>query len=127
MKKLTLVDEKGESHTVWAEIADTPEERQVGLMDRTYLPENTGMLFVFEKELVVYFWMKNTLIPLDIVFFQADGQYVSSTPMVPCEKDPCPSYHSLNPSMYALELPKDFVKTNGVKKGWRLHIPDLVR
>ena len=71
-----------------AEFAYTDMERQQGLMGRTELAEDEGMLFVFEENQNLFFWMKNTLIPLDIIFFDRDGNFVSSTTMQPCPKNP---------------------------------------
>ena len=63
----------GKTHVFTVEIARTPEEQAKGLMFRTSLPENGGMLFPFEKPRFASFWMKNTLIPLDMFFVRADG------------------------------------------------------
>ncbi len=87
------------------EIADTPETRRTGLMHRTELTKNSGMLFVYDSARSVSFWMKNTLIPLDILYFDADlklTQIYADTP--PCKSDPCPTYPSTQPTKYVLEL-----------------------
>jgi uncharacterized membrane protein (UPF0127 family) len=118
-KWITLTD--GESEVmVNAEIADEPAEYAQGLMERGSLPEGRGMLFVFNDEVPRSFWMKNTLIPLDIMFFDEKGGFVSSTSMVPCEENPCPLYSSGAPAMYALEVPGGFVQQNQIGKGWQL-------
>jgi uncharacterized protein len=78
--------------TILLEVARTSQEQQVGLMNRTELAADRGMLFVFSPPREVGFWMKNTLIPLDMLFI-ADGvvKHISAnTP--PCKTDPCPSY-----------------------------------
>jgi len=93
---------------VSVEIADDPEEQQLGLMHRTELPEGQGMLFIFPEPRMLSFWMKNTLIPLDILFFDAEGKFVSMQTMDPCRSDPCAYYSSANLSTYALELPAGF-------------------
>ncbi len=64
-----------------------------------------GMLFVFEAEREGAFWMKNTLIPLDIAFFDGSGELVGSLGMLPCEADPCPLYDIDEPYRFALEVP----------------------
>jgi hypothetical protein len=106
---------------VQAEIAGTPEARTQGLMSRTELPEGTGMLFVMPPEqAVLTFWMKDTLIPLDILFFDEKGKFVSWAGMTPCEADPCSTYTSAGPAQYALEVPAGFVEKENVGTGWVL-------
>lgn len=109
--------------TVTVEIADEPAERERGLMHRTELPEDMGMLFIFEREQPLAFWMKNTLIPLDILYFDAGGQWVSSVTMEPCIKDPCRTYPAEGPAQYALEVNKGYVLAHGIGEGWTLNLP----
>lgn len=101
------------------EIADTMEKRAQGLMFRTSLPKDHGMLFVFENEEELAFWMKNTLIPLSIGYFDRDKKLVNSM-----EMDPAPAteispktYHSAKPAMYALEMTKGWFSRNKVGPG----------
>jgi uncharacterized membrane protein (UPF0127 family) len=87
------------------ELARTPEEQGQGLMFRESLPEKTGMLFLFGDKGVHRFWMKNTMIPLDMVWMDAEGRvlFVSAdTP--PCKADPCPSYGPESPASSVLEV-----------------------
>lgn len=91
----------GEAWTV--AVAATPSHRAQGLMGVTDLGERDGMLFVFDGDTDSGFWMKNTLIPLDIAFFAADGTLVDLLTMVPCEQDPCPVYTPRGPYRYAVE------------------------
>jgi hypothetical protein len=86
-------------------LADSSELRQQGLMFVEDLGDLNGMLFVFEQERTGAFWMKNTLIALDIVFFDDDGAFVGGLSMVPCEADPCPLYDVGLPYRFALEAP----------------------
>lgn len=117
-----LVSPAGENVTLAVEIADDPQERETGLMHRTALPAGTGMLFVFEREQQLSFWMKNTLIPLDILFFDRDGRFVSRASMTPCVTDPCPLTPAGAPVQYALEVNRNEVKTAEVGEGWMLRM-----
>ena len=87
------------------EIADTIPERQIGLMNRDTLDQNKGMLFIYEREGIYTFWMKNTKIPLDIMWLDKNKKVVyinKNTP--PCLNDPCPSYIPTNFAQYILEV-----------------------
>jgi uncharacterized membrane protein (UPF0127 family) len=86
------------------ELAVTAAQRSVGLMHRTQAPRD-GMLFVFRYPSSGGFWMKNTLVPLTIVFFDAYGKRVRRLSMVPCKKDPCTTYDPGRTYRFALELP----------------------
>ena len=87
------------------EVVSAPEERARGLMFRESLAPDAGMLFVFEQEGVYPFWMKNTLIPLDIIWINAGREIVSiSEETPPCEADPCPWYNPGAAARYVLEI-----------------------
>jgi uncharacterized protein len=86
------------------EVAKTTAQRTRGLMNRRQAPKD-GMLFVFPGTTSGGFWMKNTLVPLTIVFFDSAGKRVRKLSMVPCRKDPCPIYDPGRPYRFALELP----------------------
>ena len=88
-------------------IADSPDLRGQGLMGVTSLGDLDGMLFYWRHEASGGFWMKDTVIPLDIVWFLADGSFAGRASMVPCTADPCPTY-SPGPGIdyrYAIEAP----------------------
>ena len=102
---------------VTAEIADDNMERAVGLMNRTSLVENAGMIFVFEDENHRSFWMKNTLIPLDIIFIDKNKTIVDIITMQPCKNLFCDSYRSKAPAKYVLEVNAGFAEEHGVKVG----------
>jgi len=85
------------------ELAMTPTARGRGLMFRKRAPAN-GMLFVFPYPTTSGFWMKNTLVPLTVVFFNADGKRVARLSMKPCRADPCPVYNPKRLYRFALEL-----------------------
>jgi hypothetical protein len=93
----------GQRFTV--ELATDEASRVHGLMMRTTLAADHGMLFVFPDTAARGFWMKNTLIPLDILYFDADRRLVSMQLNVPpCKADPCPTYPSHAAARYVLEL-----------------------
>lgn len=84
-------------------VADEPAERSRGLMGVTDLGDLDGMLFAWDDDVTSGFWMKDTLIPLDIAFFAADGVLVDLLRMEQCPADPCPVYHPAGPYRYAVE------------------------
>jgi uncharacterized membrane protein (UPF0127 family) len=86
------------------ELAVTSSQRSLGLMNRRKAPAD-GMLFVFRRDTSGGFWMKNTLVPLTIVFFDAEGKRVRRLSMTPCRRDPCPIYEPRRRYRFALELP----------------------
>ena len=103
---------------VYAEAADTPAQRETGLMNRTSLNENAGMLFVFPTEQKQSFWMKNMRIPLDIVFITTDKHVLDVYQSVPpCTTDPCVSYTSNAPIRYVLEVNAGFSEQHGITSG----------
>ncbi|MBW2987466.1 DUF192 domain-containing protein [Candidatus Woesearchaeota archaeon] len=85
------------------EIADTPLERSEGLMDRKALCDTCGMLFIMDKEAKHSFWMKNTLIPLDMVFIDSDLVVVDVLQAIPCTEEPCAHYTPKEDALYVLE------------------------
>ena len=91
--------------TVKVEIADKPDTRELGLMYREHLDDNAGMLFIFPAPTTAQFWMKNTMIPLDMVWMDGGGKVLfisAQTP--PCKADPCPSYGPNSPAAMVLEI-----------------------
>lgn len=106
------IEINGNIYTV--EVANTQEKRSKGLMFRKKLPEDSGMLFVFSYEDYRYFYMKNTLIPLDIAFFDSQLKIVSIKQMEPLDETTVPSDKK---AMYALEMNKDFFRKKGIKVG----------
>ncbi len=109
------------------EIADDKQERTKGLMLRTELDENSGMLFVFDEENYQTFWMKNTLIPLDMVFIGKDMKIVGIKNAVPCKQDPCTLYKSARPAKYVLEVNGNFTSRNSIIVGNKAEIKKLYK
>lgn len=87
-------------------VADEPAERSRGLMGVTDLGDLDGMLFVFEEDTRAGFWMKDTLIALDVAFFGEDGGFVDLLTMEPCRADPCPTHTPSGAYRYAVEAPE---------------------
>ncbi len=114
---VVLTDPTGIRTTMQVDVADEPGEWQLGLMNRPVVER--GMVFVFPDQQMRSFWMKNTLVLLDIAYFRADGTWVSSARMEPCVADPCVTYPSAGPAMYALELPAGGIG-QGIGSGWTL-------
>jgi uncharacterized membrane protein (UPF0127 family) len=107
---------------VTVEAADTPAERAHGLMGRTSLGTDEGMVFVFDGPTDGSFWMKDTLIPLSIAFWDEDGRIVGIRDMEPCTADPCPTYGSPEPYVGALEVDQGFFAEHGVVIGDRIEL-----
>ncbi len=114
---VTIETAAGDQVVVPVEVADSPEEREVGLMNRTSLPEDSGMIFLFDEDSSGGFWMKDTLIPLSIAFAAADGTIVSILDMEPCEADPCEIYDPGVTYRSALEVNKGAFSRWGVAEG----------
>lgn len=109
--------------TFSVEVADTREKQALGLMFRDSMPADAGMLFLFPNEAPRSFWMKNTRIPLDIMYFDKDLKMVSiSANTPPCRVERCPSYPSNGPAMYVLELNAGVASELGVGPGDKLII-----
>ena len=122
LRTVTIHTSSGEEVRVRVEIADNAFEIARGLMYRTALAENRGMLFIFEGEQKLSFTMKNTLIPLSIAFIGSEGRIVDIQDMKPLDDDP-PSYVSARPAQYALEVNQGFFEERGVEVGDRAKLP----
>lgn len=108
-----------------AYIADTDENRQQGLMFVKKLEPDTGMLFVFEEQQFLGFWMKNTVIPLSIGFFDQGGKLVDVQEMNTASSlmsTDIPRYQSAKPALFALEMQNGWFAKNGLKPGVRLKL-----
>lgn len=113
---VTLVPSGGAKPVeIEAEIADDGAERQRGLMKRTELAEDAGMLFVFGREKALSFWMRDTLIPLSIAYIDAEGRIVDIEDMEPLDDQT--KHPSAEPAKYALEVNQGLFGKRGVKVG----------
>lgn len=99
------------------EVVDTPAEREIGLMFRKSLGEDEGMLFIFENSGNYPFWMKNTLIPLDMIWINSDFKIVEIQTAVPCTQEPCGVYGGKELAKYVVEVNAGFAEKNWIKVG----------
>lgn len=108
---------------VLLELAKTKKEKERGLMFRSGLGEDQGMLFFFDGDTHPSFWMKNTYLSLDILFLSEGGvvkDFLERLP--PCALDPCPSYTSRSPARFVLELRAGFVEKHHIRRGDRVKL-----
>lgn len=103
------------STSVKLEIADTNAKRQAGLMARKSLPPNQGMLFLFDKQEKPVFWMKDCLIPLDIIFIRKGKVVLIYKNLPPCKVEPCEYYPSVEFVDSVLEVNAGFADKHGIK------------
>ncbi len=104
-------------HVIRAELAVTPAQQATGMMWRTEMPGNEGMLFVNEDDQIRCFWMKNTLIPLTIAYLAADGTVINLADMQPKSEQ---SHCSTRPARFALEMRQGWFDKRGIKAGFQL-------
>ena len=107
-------------HNIRAQVAQTDEQRTIGLMHRPAMPHNDGMLFVFQEATQQCFWMKNTLLPLSAAFIADDGTVVNIEDMKPQTID---SHCSKKPVRFVLEMNQGWFTKRGIKPGSRLTGP----
>lgn len=111
--------------TISAEIAASPSERERGLMYRTSLGDSEGMLFVFPEATMQAFWMKNTLIPLDVAYFDDQGYLIEVLTMQP--DGGVRTYPSSEPTLYALEMKAGWFAKRAIRKYTKLTLPQPIR
>ncbi len=104
-------------HSIRAQLAITPQQRQIGLMHRREMPSHEGMLFVFDEPSRQCFWMRNTLIPLTIAYLADDGTVVNLADMQPQSDE---SHCSAKPVRFALEMNQGWFAKRGIKPGMRI-------
>ena len=121
--RLSLYDaDHDQWHDILAELAVTADQHQIGLMHRQYLADNHGMLFIYEQEKPLSFWMKNTYISLDIIYFTSDGIWINTAHnTTPLSLIP---YPSLAPAQFVLELPAGQAKRLNIGAGSQFIVKD---
>lgn len=122
LKKTDIIIKRadGTEISVKAELAIKPEERNFGFMERKNIPDGTGMLFVFEYDQILSFWMKNTPSPLSIAYITKDGRIKDIFDMTPFS---LASIQSTGYVRYALEVPQGWFLKNGIKSGDTVNLP----
>lgn len=121
VQKLTITTSDGRSVEVKAEIARTQKQRNRGFMERKNIPDGTGMIFVFEKDQILSFWMKNTPHPLSIAYIDSKGTIRDIFDMTPF------SLASINSTVsvrYALEVPQGWFERNRIRRGDTVSLPE---
>jgi uncharacterized membrane protein (UPF0127 family) len=124
--RVRLVSPAGKSVTVEVDVAADDTARQRGLQGRSSLAMHEGMLFVFPDERVRVFWMQDVLIPLDIFFFDCEGNMHNMDSLSLCKRGgqgsqySCPTSRSSGPTMFVLEVPAGFITANQITEQWKL-------
>ncbi|OOZ36322.1 DUF192 domain-containing protein [Solemya velesiana gill symbiont] len=109
---------------VSVEVASDPDARRIGLMSRRHLDADKGMLFVFPRQEIKAIWMRDTLIPLDVGFFDMKGMLVNYLSMEPRTET---LHFSVAPAIYALEMNQGWYEANGIEPGMRLELPYAIQ
>lgn len=109
-------------HLIQVQVAQDFEQRQIGLMWRKEMPQNEGMLFVFEQAAVQCFWMRNTLLPLTAAFVADDGTIVNLADMKPQSDD---SHCSKKPVRFVLEMNQGWFAKRNIQAGFKLTGPSF--
>jgi uncharacterized membrane protein (UPF0127 family) len=112
-----IVAEDGTVHRVLVRLATTDEQRTHGLMEVPDLPDGAGMWFAYDTERAGGFWMKDTLVPLDIAYVGADGTIVDVADAEPCTSSPCPTYPPDAAYRNVLEVPNGYLAGIGAGEG----------
>ena len=119
-KDITIIRQDGKEFTVNAEIAEKAEDRNHGFMERKTIPDGTGMLFIFDRDQILSFWMKNTPHPLSIAYIDSKGKIRDIFDMTPYSTASIISTVSVR---YALEVPQGWYKINGITVGDTVILP----
>ncbi|MFP4567337.1 MAG: DUF192 domain-containing protein [Candidatus Woesearchaeota archaeon] len=101
------------------DLAQTEQEQRQGLMNIESMPENKGMLFIFEDEKKQAFWMKNTLIPLDIIWINSNYEIIHIETAEPCTSEPCKIYTPTENAKYVLEINAGLTEQKNIELGMK--------
>ena len=116
-QRLPVVQLNAGIHVIRAEVVSDAAARARGLMHRKHLPQNAGMLFIFDHEAIHCMWMKNTLIPLSVAYLDERGAIVNIADMEPHSEA---SHCAAQPVKYALEMNRGWFAARGIEPGARL-------
>lgn len=122
LPQLVITNSVGSLLRLYVEIADTPEKQETGLMHRTALAADQGMLFVFPSETTIPFWMRDTLLPLSIAFIAGDGTIVDIQDMQPLDET---LHNPARPYVYALEVNQGYFRQHNVVVDNQVGLPAL--
>ncbi|MGQ0512466.1 MAG: DUF192 domain-containing protein [Betaproteobacteria bacterium] len=117
LAELPVVELGAGMHVIRAEVAADMASRMQGLMHRKSMPQNAGMVFVFDEDAIHCMWMKNTLIPLSVAFIDKAGSIVSISEMQPHSEQ---SHCAAKPARFALEMNKGWFAKKGIRPGAKL-------
>ena len=120
VQELSITTQDGRLIKVQAETARTAQERNFGFMKRKNIPEGTGMIFIFEKDQILSFWMKNTPHPLSIAYIDSHGTIRNIFDMTPFSLSDITSTVSVR---YALEVPQGWFEKNNITTGDKISLP----
>ena len=120
VKDVKIIRQDGTEFIVKAEIAEKAEDRNHGFMERKTIPDGTGMLFIFERDQILSFWMHNTPHPLSIAYIDSKGKIRNIYDMNPYSRDSILRTVSVR---YALEVPQGWFKKNGITEGDAVVLP----
>ncbi len=120
VKDVKIIRQDGTEFIVKAEIAEKAEDRKQGFMERKVIPDGTGMLFIFDRDQILSFWMHNTPHPLSIAYIDSKGKIRNIYDMNPYSRESILSTVSVR---YALEVPQGWFKKNGIAEGDTVILP----
>ncbi|NJA07602.1 DUF192 domain-containing protein [Methylococcaceae bacterium WWC4] len=122
----TLINLPDQHLALWVSVAADRDSRERGLMHRRELGRREGMLFVYPSARRISIWMKNTLLPLDVLFLDDSGRVVAILDnLPPCRRDPCRVYQIARATKYMLEVNAGFAADNGISIGQALALPEV--
>jgi len=119
---LTVAGSGGPKLSLHVQIAQTAQSREQGIMGVKEMPDQAGMAFLFGEPTTTGFWMKDTLIPLDIAFWDSKGRIVATSTMTPCRTDACPVYQPAATYVSAVEMNAGLLAARGIKAGDRVTV-----